>query len=328
MFRLDFPLHFVIILGYKCNLKCKHCSSSADSGRTLGYSTSQATAIINQMADIGVVDIAFSGGEPLLRRDLEQIIAFANSKGITTGTSTNGFAMTARRARQLKMAGLDRLQVSLDGLKEEHERIRGHGTFNRALAAIERSLEARLRTHICFTAMRSNAHLLPEMIELALELGVDGFNLSQFVPTGRGSLAEGLPPETAKRVLQTWLAEKSRHPDLHMTAHSSGLAALSPDAEHCRGGCQAGISIGCITPEGDVTPCVMFPMSVGNLNRNTLREIWASSPEIARLQSRAVEGVCGGCPHRLECGGCRAGAWAVTGNTMAQDPYCWLVENR
>lgn len=325
MFRPSFPLHFVLILGYKCNLACTHCSSSADKHGSPGYSTAEARDILGQMAEIGVVDVAFSGGEPLLRRDLEELVGFARDHGMATGTSTNGYALSDRRAHSLKRAGLDRLQVSLDGTREQHECVRGPGSFDRAVTAIRRSLNAGLRTHICFTAMRSNAHLLPEMIEIALELGVDGFNLSQFVPTGRGAADEALAPMTAKRLLEIWLDAKVRHPELHLTAHSSGLAALSSGVEHCRGGCQAGISIGCITPDGDVTPCVMFPLSLGNLRDRTLGEIWSTSEDVALLKSREVKGACASCTHRLDCGGCRAGAWALTGDMMAEDPCCWLA---
>lgn len=325
MFRPSFPLHFVFILGSRCNLACTHCSSSADMTASLGYSTRQAQDILAQMAEVGVVDVAFSGGEPLLRRDLELLIMFARAQGMSTGTSTNGYALTRSRAQSLKKAGLDRLQVSLDGTREAHERVRGPGSFGKAITAIERSVEAGLRTHICFTAMRSNAHLLPEMIEAALGLGVDGFNLSQFVPTGRGALEEGLDPHTAKWLLQTWLEAKAKHPGLHLTAHSSGLAALSPPEDACRGGCQAGMSIGCITADGDVTSCVMLPLSLGNINERPLADIWSESETVATLKARSLKGICGSCSHRDTCGGCRASAWAVTGDLMAEDPYCWLV---
>jgi radical SAM protein with 4Fe4S-binding SPASM domain len=324
MFTPSFPLHFVFILGNRCNLACTHCSSNADARSSAGFSTSEARDVLTQMADMGVVDVAFSGGEPLLRRDLEGLVAFAKELGLSTGTSTNGYALIKRRAFSLKASGLDRLQISLDGTRSAHERIRGPGSFDKAITAIQRSVEAGLRTHICFTAMRTNAHLFPEMIELAATLGVDGFNLSQFVPTGRGSIAEGLKPAAAKDLLKAWLAAKRRYPDLHLTAHSSGLAALTPSADDCRGGCQAGLSIGCITAHGDVTPCVMFPLPLGNLRNEQLRAIWSRSATIATLRSREVKGRCGNCRYRSSCGGCRAAAWAVSGDMMAEDPYCWM----
>tara|TARA_R110002167_G_scaffold94784_1_gene252762 strand:- start:4377 stop:4796 length:420 start_codon:yes stop_codon:yes gene_type:complete len=112
---------------------------------------------------------------------------------------------------------------------------------------------------------------------------------------------------------------------MYLSAHSAGLAALEPDTEDCRGGCQAGRSIGCITAEGDVTPCVMFPLVLGNIKQSSLREIWGQSDDVAQLKTRDVGGICGTCRYKENCGGCRAAAWAVDGDMMAEDPYCWIA---
>ncbi|MCB1502149.1 MAG: radical SAM protein [Bauldia sp.] len=326
MFQPKFPLHMVFILGNYCNLSCIHCSSNANRGGSMGYTTDQAKNIIDQMADVGVLDVALSGGEPLLRRDLPNLVAYACARGITVGTSTNGYPLTDKAAVKLKEAGLARLQISIDGTEKTHDIVRGRGSFAKAVQAVKRSVAHGLRTHICFTAMRMNARLLPDVLKLARELGVDGFNLSQFVPTGRGAQDQGLGPEAARWILENWLEAKNQYPEIHFTAHSSGLAALRPGAGDCRGGCQAGISIGSITADGDVTPCVMFPLSLGNLNRMTLREIWASSKLVDVLHRRNVSGACGKCDFKWQCGGCRAAAWAVHGDILAEDPYCWLID--
>lgn len=328
MFIPKFPLHVVFILSNRCNLACTHCSSNADDKGILGYTTSQAKEIVNQMADLGVVDVAYSGGEPLLRKDLPGLVSHARSLGLMVGTSTNGYPLTEKTAKRLKGAGLSRLQVSLDGTRSMHESIRGPGSFGKAITAVKRSLKQGIKTHICFTAMRSNAHLLPDMLSLARELGVDGFNLSQFVPTGRGTFDQGLTPQMAHMLLQTWLKHKQKYPDMYLAAHSSGLASLVPDCSDSHGGCQAGISIACITAQGDVTPCVMFPLKIGNVHQSDLRTIWSESHTIAKLHKRSLSGTCGNCLYRLECGGCRAAAWAVHGDMMADDPYCWLVDTK
>ncbi len=325
MFIPKFPLHFVFILSNRCNLACIHCSSNADDCGTLGHTTSEALEIVEQMAAIGVMDVAFSGGEPLLRKDLPRLVAYAGSLGMTTGTSTNGYPLTSSNARKLRGAGLTRLQVSLDGTKAMHDHIRGEGAFAKAVEAIRRSLDHGLTTHICFTAMRMNAHLLPEMIDLARNLGVDGFNLSQFVPTGRGTLDQGITPAVSRKLLETWLVARRHYPGMYLSTHSAGLAALEPDSADCRGGCQAGRSIGCITAEGDVTPCVMFPLVLGNLKDCSLRDIWEQSETVAQLKARDVGGACGACRYKDRCGGCRAAAWAVDGDMMAEDPYCWIA---
>tara|TARA_R110002167_G_scaffold94784_1_gene252766 strand:- start:7193 stop:7837 length:645 start_codon:yes stop_codon:yes gene_type:complete len=210
MFIPTYPLHFVFILSNRCNLACIHCSSNADNCGVLGHTTDEALNIVDQMAEIGVMDVAFSGGEPLLRKDLPQLVSHARKLGMTTGTSTNGYPLTDRNASKLRNAGLTRLQVSLDGTEALHDQIRGEGAFAKAIEAIERSLSHGLTTHICFTAMRMNAHLLPDMIALARDLKVDGFNLSQFVPTGRGTIDQGVSPTVSRHLLETWLEARKR----------------------------------------------------------------------------------------------------------------------
>lgn len=277
-----------------------------------------AQGVIGELAELGVVDLALSGGEPLLRRDLERLIGYACSLGLTVGTSTNGFALTKSRAASLRNAGLGRLQVSLDGLACAHDRVRGTGSFDRAIKAIRISVEAGLRTHVCFTAMRSNIDNLEDCIALAMALGVHGFNLSQFVATGRGVERENLLPEHACRAIEVWSTARASHPDVYFTAHAVGPFLDSSTG----GGCQAGRAIACVTSTGDVTPCVMLPVVLGNMRQRTFREIWGGAV-LDRLRAREVGGACGACALRERCGGCRAAAWAHTGDLYAADPQCW-----
>ena len=319
-----FPLHVVFILDNRCNLRCIHCSSNASTNASVGLAYEEAKEIVAQLAAVGVMDIAYSGGEPLLRPDLPALVRFARGLGISVGTSTNGYPLTARKAQALRSAGLSRLQVSLDGPRDTHDRIRGRGAYDRAVRAISRSLDAGLRTHVCFTAMRMNADLLEEVIELAFGLGVHGFNLSQFVATGRGSADDDLTPAQARSLLTTWLEAKRARPDHYFTAHASGLADLAQnEVEVPRAGCQAGMSIACIMADGSVTPCVMLPLPLGNLRQRSFREIWTTHPVLDAFRRRDVSGRCGACQHRLSCGGCRAAAWARYHDPLAGDPRCW-----
>lgn len=323
MFAPGLPLHIVFILDTRCNLSCTHCSSAASTEGSKGYDTEGALRVVDQLAEAGIVDVAFSGGEPLLRNDLESLIAHARKLGLTVGTSTNGYPLTDKRAANLAASGLNRLQVSLDGTPAVHDAIRGAGAFGHAYAAIGRSKRAGLRTHVCFTAMRSNARDLARVIDLAVDAGADGFNLSQFVPTGRGGLEQDLDAATSRHVLEVWLRARSEHPEMYFAVHSTGLIDVDAAAGQRAGGCQAGIGIGCIGADGSVTPCVMFPLVLGNLHERSFREIWTSHPLIARLQRRDVGGSCGTCRHRVSCAGCRAAAWARTGDPLAADPRCW-----
>jgi AdoMet-dependent heme synthase len=319
VFSPAFPLHVVFILDTRCNLSCTHCSSAASRRSRAGFDTAGAQRVISEIAELGVVDLALSGGEPLLRRDLERLIGHACSLGLTVGTSTNGFALTKARAASLRDAGLGRLQVSLDGLACAHDRIRGTGSFDRAIKAIRTGVAAGLRTHVCFTAMRSNIDSLEDCIALAMSLGVHGLNLSQFVATGRGAQSENLLPEQARMAIEVWSAARASRPDMYFTAHAVGPFVDGSTG----GGCQAGRAIACVTSTGDVTPCVMLPLVLGNLTQRTFREIWTGGEVLDRLRARKVRGACGACALREQCGGCRAAAWAHTGDLYAADPQCW-----
>ncbi len=321
MYRPKYPLHVVIILDHRCNLTCTHCSSNAGPGHGGGFDTARARDLIDQLADVGVLDVALSGGEPLLRKDLESLIAHARARGLAVGTSTNGFALTHRRARHLAVAGLSRLQVSIDGPEDIHDRIRGPGAFQAAARAVVQARDAGLRTHVCFTAMASNQAYLDETIDIAARLGARGFNLSQYIATGRGTAREDLSAAQARQVLETWIAARRRHPAMHFTAHSAGLSDLGEEWRDA--GCQAGISIACVTARGDVTPCVMMPLSLGRLDRRGFREIWENAPLLRKLRARAVDGACRACVHRRGCGGCRAASLAATGDPLGGDPRCW-----
>lgn len=327
MFVPRFPLHVVLILGSRCNLTCIHCSSNAHKNADWGFDTNAASTILDELADCGVVDVALSGGEPLLRKDLAALITHARARLLSVGTSTSGFPLTARRAHELASAGLSRLQVSIDGLADMHDAVRGKGAFSKAVAAVGHSLDAGLRTHVCFTAMNINAHQLEDVIALAARLGVHGFNLSQFVPTGRGDRKLDIGPTTARTLLETWLRARKAHPDMSFSAHAAGLADLEPEHEYCSGGCQAGLSIGCITADGDVTPCVMFPYKLGNLKDGPFADAWTGAWIRGALARRDIKGACAACSHRITCGGCRAAAWAYTGDPLGEDPRCWVSQS-
>lgn len=329
MLTPNYPYHVVIILTERCNLRCCHCSSSSSKERTRTMSFENAANVLRQLADVGVVDVAFSGGEPLLHPQICDLIKLAKSLGLQTGLSTNGYAITSKRIGQLLSAGLDRLQVSLDGLKTEHDRIRGDGAFEQALKAIGLSIESGLATNVCFTAMAENNHALGNVIDLSVGKGVTGFNLSKLVPSGRGLMASALMPEQSEDVFKILLNKKKRYPDIRFTSHLTGLCLMEDAATDVAGfiGCQAGIYISCVLVTGDVTPCVLFPKKVGNLFEDPFRELWSKSPVIQKLKLRELNGVCGKCDKISVCGGCRATAFNNIGDYLAEDPLCTRVRN-
>ena len=144
--------------------------------------------MIDQLVAAGVIDLGISGGEPLLRRDMLEIIAYAKQRGMTVGIASNGAKLSPVRAAQLATIGLNRLQVSLDGFAEQHDKLRRWpGLFHRVLKTIQTARKAGLRVHVCCTVTRLNCDLLEAFVAFLPQTGIKRLNLSRFVSTGRGS---------------------------------------------------------------------------------------------------------------------------------------------
>lgn len=329
MWRSDLPLHMVWLATNACNLRCVHCSSNAAHRLPNELSTDEACKMFDEFAEIGVWDVAVSGGEPLIRKDLIDVLRHANALGIKIGVGSNGTSITETIAQQMVDAGVDRLQISIDGLHKTHDIARRKpGLFQISAGAIERGLSAGLRVHVCFTVHRLNFQELATVIDKCASWGVLRFNMSRFVPTGRGTIHLDLTPEEWRRVLETYYEKRREYRAvMEFTTHLSHQVLFDEQLECTPGflGCQAGRAQGCVGPEGDVTPCVMLPLVVGNIRRERLKDIWLNSPVLKQLRDRgAVKGWCHSCTFREKCGGCRAVAYSYTGDFLAADPRCWL----
>lgn len=328
VFRPSRPYHMVWLATNACNARCVHCSSDALACKPNELTTAEAMAMFDQLAAFGVLDVAVSGGEPLVRRDVLDVLEHARALGIRIGVGSNGSTIGDAVVQRLRELDIDRLQISIDGLEPTHDRARRwRGLFSRSVAAIRRAIDGGLVVNVCFTAHRLNHLELAEVVAACVEWGVHRFNLSRFVPTGRGERALDLTPAE-------WAAVMARFEGLRaalagrmeLTTHLAQRVLSDRSLERCTGfvGCQAGLGQGCIDSEGNVMPCVMLPLVVGNLRERPFAEIWESAPALQALRDRSrLEGRCGACADREKCGGCRGVAYAYTGNAMAADPRCW-----
>ena len=330
VWQSELPLHMVWLATNACNLRCVHCSSNAARRLAHELSTEEACAMFDDFSATGVLDVAVSGGEPLVRKDLIDVIAHAVNLGISVGVGSNGTSVTETVARRMADAGVDRLQISIDGLRVTHDLARRKtGLFETSVAAIQRGLEAGLRVHVCFTVHHMNAHELPSVIDECASWGVRRFNMSRFVPTGRGTVHLDLQPNQWREVMEVFYVKRDEYRGvMEFTTHLSHQILFDDQLACTPGflGCQAGRAQGCVGPEGDVSPCVMLPLVVGNIRRDSLRDIWLNSPVLQQLRHReAVKGRCHSCSFRDKCGGCRAVAYSYTGDYLAEDPRCWLI---
>jgi radical SAM protein with 4Fe4S-binding SPASM domain len=327
------PLYVAWELTHRCNARCLHCysdsSPEADSSKDL--TTAEALRVIDELADAGVLVLAFSGGEPLLRRDWEVLVGHAVARGLTVNVGTNGSSITTRRADALRRLGVHSVTVSIDS---DHAEVHDHfrqtrGLFVRAVRAVQRLVERNVRVVVGFTPTRLNWQDGPGVVALAQQLGAAAVNLSEYVPAGRGPIRLALEPHELRSVLETWIALRDRlSGQIELQWHDCRVGLLVPPHEQrSYQGCGAGRMVARICPDGTVTPCVFLPTAIGSLRENSFRGLWTTSELLDQFRGRHghVTGNCGSCEHLDVCGGCRAVAYAYShGDPLAGDPHCWI----
>jgi radical SAM protein with 4Fe4S-binding SPASM domain len=328
-FKPTLPLHMVWLSTNRCNARCAHCSSNSSEPYPDELSTQEAYDLIDQLSEAGVLDLAISGGEPLMRDDLFDILQYARSKDISVGVGSNGAHLSDDQARRLKQSGISRFQVSLDGNSDQHDALRRWpGLYLRVLNSIKKARDAGLTVNICCTINKLNYNSLASFVEFAASLGIRRLNLSRFIPTGRGDPRLDIPDHEWKDVIHECAELKlAWQNELIISTHLSQQILVDSEIRDMPAfiGCQAGIGQGAVSANGHVFPCVLLPLSLGNVREMRLKDIWLTSPTIKALHDRtSLSGHCTICPQRDRCGGCRALAYARTGSCLDSDPRCWL----
>lgn len=277
--------------------------------------------------------LILTGGEPLLRADLEQISARAASRGMMVVVGTSGTLLTADRARSLATAGVAGVGVSIDfDGPEAHDRLRGvPGAWRAALDAVRVARAAGLQVSIQTTLLRANRARLAAVAALASAEGARVLSAYFLVCTGRAEELTDLSPSEYDATLVQLRVLEGRYRGRMLVApkcapHYRRVVAEreGPGAEvHAfGGGCPAGVSYLRIGPRGEVTPCPYLPLVLGTAGETPLSEIWTASPVLRSLRARELRGKCGACDYRATCGGCRARAFAATADVLATDPSC------
>lgn len=328
-FRPAGPFHMVWLATDGCNARCLHCSSNSTRRSPGELDTAEAKNLMTQFARAGVVDLAVSGGEPLLRGDLFDVVGHARALGISVGIGSNGGRLTPRQARLLAASGVGRFQVSLDGTRAAHDRLRRWpGLFDRVRQTIDTVAGLGVRVHVCCTITRLNVAELEEFVAFVATWPVRRINFSRYVSTGRGTGMLDIDDSAWGDVVRRCVALRDAYAGrLEITTHLAQQILVDPCVAELPAfiGCQAAVGQGCVTATGDVLPCVLLPIPMGNVRQRPFAAIWRDSPVAARLRDRsALRGACGSCAVRERCGGCRAVAYARTGDYLAADPRCWL----
>jgi 12,18-didecarboxysiroheme deacetylase len=340
----------------RCNLKCIHCYAHA---KNIAFdnelTTEQGKELINDLAEFGSPVMLFSGGEPLVRKDLPQLAAFAVEKGMRAVISTNGTLITPSMARTLKEIGLSYVGISLDGMEEINDRFRGvKGAFNSALAGIKNSQDAGIKVGLRFTVNKFNVAEIPKIFRLLEEMDIPRVCFYHLVYAGRGSelVKEDLTHEGTRQAVDLIIDETKRLFDkgkpkevLTVDNHADGpyvyLRLLQEDPQRAKEvlellqwneGNNSGRGIGCVSWDGEVHADQFWRHhSFGNVKDRPFSEIWMDTSEelMGKLKEKKahVTGRCATCRWLDVCGGnFRVRAEAVTGDVWAPDPACYLTD--
>ncbi len=319
----------------RCNLACAHCYIAAGptESATGELPTADCLRIVDELLSVNPSPmLILSGGEPLLREDLEEIARYASSRGATVVVGTNGTGLTATRIAALKASGVRGVAVSIDSLRPSyHDNFRhGRGSLEETLAAVRSLREQRLDVVIQTTVTKGNRAELARLVAWAAEAGAVAFNCYFLVATGRGAALGDLAPADYEAVLADlarWQQDYRGRVMVrakcapHFMRHVHQLDPESPVLNY-ETRCPCGTQYCRITPDGKLTPCPYLPEVAGDLTRSSFGDIWRSSPLFQRLRDGTLGGKCGRCEYRGLCGGCRARAFAVEGDVLAADPSC------
>jgi radical SAM protein with 4Fe4S-binding SPASM domain len=325
------PLYIAWEVSLRCNAQCLHCYSSSGphAKNSNDLSTEDALKMIDDLAESGLLILAFSGGEPLLRKDIFQLIERAVSKQLVVNIASNGLLINKRMAKKIAASGVRSVTVSLDASNAElHDHFRQHkGLFKKTISAIPLLLKEGVRVVVSFTPTILNYKEGHKVVALAYSMGADAVNMSEYVPAGRGTKKLELPPTLLKEVILEWIdMRKSYKGKMQIIWHDCRAALLVPEEDRDKySGCGAGKLTARIMADGTLTPCVFLSTPAGNLRNQSFEEIWNNSGLLKSIRNRdLIGGNCLSCEFKSKCGGCRAVSMANTGSPLMGDDSCWV----
>jgi len=312
-------------------MKCVHCRAAADADFENDLSTQDCKKIIKAVGDYGRCVFIFTGGEPFEREDLFELIDYANSCGHVVSVATCGYDFDDEKARRLKSAQVVTLSFSIDSDDAQvHDDFRRtEGAYARTLKAIETAKSAGLKFQINSVVTKLNFDNLPAIAKLAEDLGAYCFNPFMLVPAGRGKEISDIAISSSEyeKVLKTAAQLKSQSGiDVRFTCAPRFAAVFKemyPESKKKAFGCLAAGDFAFISHAGDVQTCGFLKISAGNvLQVGSFGEIWEKSELLNSIRRKKFGGKCGDCEHDEICGGCRARAFAQSGDWLGSDPLC------
>ena len=332
---LSFPRTVYWECTRKCNLACLHCyTDSGFSNQETDLEFEVVRDLIDEVSEHGVEFFSIGGGEPLMYRDLFRVLAYCREKGVSVEVTTNGTMATRGNIARLKDAGLEYVQLSLDGgTKEVYEKVRLKSNFERVIKHAH-ALAEEFHMAVCTVVIKQNVQDIPKVIELAKSFGAEYYRVIPLMPVGRGSNAGLALDKYEMKALNDFMLEQSRtERDIVVQLNENIILPTRKNVtwmpeDHF--GCPAGRTTCGIDAYGNVYPCAYMhhdALISGNITERSLLDIWRDGPVMDDIRNIGkLDGACGSCAFLENCrGGCRAAAFLKHGSLSASDPLCAIV---
>ncbi|HZX36539.1 MAG TPA: heme b synthase [Thermodesulfobacteriota bacterium] len=326
-----------------CNLDCIHCRAAARFGPYPNeLTTEECVKFLDDVKSFSDPIMIMTGGEPMLRDDIWELARHGTDIGLRMVMAPCGFLVTIETAQKMKDSGIQRVSFSIDGAtKETHDNFRRvEGAFDSVMKAIESCKAVGMDFQVNTTVSKHNLHELPKILDLVIKLGAKAHHPFLLVPTGRGADLKDLEisPEDYEKTL-TWFYEKrdkvplqfkptcaphyyrifrqkEHEKGISVTPETHGLDAMSK-------GCMGGQTFAFVSHRGKVQICGFLEEECGDIRKEPFSVIWNTSKVFKQMRAwDDYKGRCGYCEFRSVCGGCRARAFAFSGDYMEEEPFC------
>ncbi len=327
------PLWAVLDVTNRCNLHCKHCSCT-DTNDSQELTLHEWQRIISDLVANGCRHVTLSGGEPLLYKDIYDLIRYSKECGLETTVASNGIDIDKSVITRLVECKIDGVQISIDGLQNNHDFLRGKDTFLQATHAIRLLGNSGIRCSTMTVLSSINMNELGPIVEYLATLSVNYMGFERFTPVGRGlqlrnsalTVVEVMKAFHMLNILSESYPIKINDP-LKILLDPLLIDYAKRKYFPC-GGCLAGIATCAISAIGELRLCTRIPQYIlGRLTDDNFQTLWSKNDVVNRLRRRVIGNKCMKCDYRYACGGCRAEALAINKDLFADDPACWIQIN-
>jgi len=318
----------------RCNLRCKHCRvNEIEYDMTLDE-IEQVFKKLNNFKPRGVF---ISGGEPLIRDDIAEIVKKSKKLAPVTVLNTNSLLLTEKKLKELIDAGLNYIQVSLDGIEELHDYIRGNGTYRETISKMKmiNKYSGQINLHISSVVSLKNIDFMEEFARQILEvekINVQILGFKRFIPNNVLRDSASLGKDGLKKLYQNLELLQKKYEGKTIIASDMPMKNVFNEKKAHKimekynldcVGCSAGVNGISIRNDGTVTPCTLLYISCGNILKQNLDKIMQNA-DMIKIKERELKGRCGKCKYKQICGGCRAAAYQISGDFLEEDSECFI----